>query len=181
MQTNIPLISRSIFTIALALAPLLFGSVYPWAYGLMEIAVLLSFGLLLWQNPRFTFLGNNFGDWGAVCLAGLIFMAGLQLIPLPGPLVRFLAEPIYNLWKLDFLPPHMLHSRSLIPLTVYPYATASVGILFWFIRILGTWMSCNEVDNQVFLFDVSYFHRGGAPSCPQVSCIMASGCEATST
>lgn len=124
------MISRSILIIALALSPLLFGSVYPWAYGLMEIAVLLSFGLMLWQNPRFTFLGNNFGDWGAVCLAGLIFMAGLQLVPLPGPLVRFLAEPIYNLWKLDLPPLNMLHSRSLIPLTVYPYATASVGILF---------------------------------------------------
>lgn len=129
-QTSTLLISRSIFIIALALSPLLFGSVYPWAYGLIEIAVLLSFGLMLWQNHRFTFLGNNFEEWGAVCLASLVFMAGLQLIPLPGPLVRLLAEPIYNLWKIDFSPLNMLHSRSLIPLTVYPYATASVGILF---------------------------------------------------
>ncbi|MBU1155291.1 MAG: O-antigen ligase family protein [Proteobacteria bacterium] len=123
-------LARSIFIIALALSPLLFGSVYPWAYGLMEIAVLLSFGLLFWQNPRLAFLGKHFEGWGVVCLAGLIFMAGLQLIPLPGPLVKFLAGPIYNLWKLDFLPPNLPHPRSLIPLTLYPYATASVGILF---------------------------------------------------
>ena len=50
-----------------------------------------------------------------------------------------------------------------------------------FFRILRTGVSCNEVDNQVFLFDVSYFHRGGVPSCPRVSCTMVSGCEATST
>ena len=50
---------------------------------------------------------------------------------------------------------------------------------FRFLRILRTGMSCNEVDNQVFLFDVSYFHRGGAPSCPRVSCTMVSGCMAT--
>lgn len=110
---------------------MLFGSVYPWAYGLMEMAVLLSFGLLLWQNPGFAFLGNNVGGWGVACLVGLIFMAGLQLIPMPGALVKFLAEPTYNLWKLGvLLPPSLPHPRSLIPLTLYPYATASVGILF---------------------------------------------------
>lgn len=112
------------------MSPFLFGAVYPWAYGLMEITVLLSFGLLFWQRPGPAFLGNNFGGWGVVCLAGLIFMAGLQLIPLPAPLVRFLAEPIHNLWNLDFLPPNPPHPRTLIPMTLYPYATTGVGILF---------------------------------------------------
>lgn len=143
-QTNIPLISKFIFFAALALSPLLFGSVYPWAYGLMEIAVLLSFGLLFWRNHRFSLLGFFGGGWGAACLAGLVFMAGLQLIPLPGPLVKFLAEPIYNLWKLQFLPPNLPHPGSLIPLTLYPYATASVGILFlcyWLAFVLARAMA----------------------------------------
>jgi PAS domain S-box-containing protein len=51
----------------------------------------------------------------------------------------------------------------------------------WFIRILRTGLSCHEVDNQVFLFDVSYFRQGGAPSCPRVFCTMLSASEATST
>lgn len=130
MPASIPFISRFVFLSALALSPLLFGAVYPWTQGLLEIAVLLSVGLLFWRKAGLAPLGENLGGWGLACLAGFIFLAGLQLIPLPGPLVKFLAEPTYNLWKLEFLPPGLPHPRSLIPLTLYPYATASTGILF---------------------------------------------------
>jgi len=119
-----------IMGIVLVTAPLLFGAVYPWAYGLLEIGVLAAFLIWLFRHPPLTVPGAKPSNWGMLCLMGFVAWAGVQLIPLPRELVRLLAGPTYQLWQLDFLPSDIVHLRAFLPLTVYPFATANVGILF---------------------------------------------------
>jgi O-antigen ligase len=119
-----------ILGLVLVAGPLLFGAVYPWAYGLLEIGVLAAFLLWLWRGPQSTKPGFKLSGWGLLCLMGFVVFAGLQLVPLPREMVKWLAEPIYQLWQLDFLPPDIARPRALLPLSLYPFATANLGILF---------------------------------------------------
>jgi len=112
------------------MAPLLFGAVYPWAYGLLEIGVLAAFLLCLWRGDRVLSLDNGLPRWGLWCLLAFVAWAGVQLIPLPQELVRLVAQPVHDLWQLDFLPAGLARPRALLPLSLYPYATASTGLLF---------------------------------------------------
>lgn len=111
---------EAVFYTVVALAPLLFGSVYPWAYGLLEMGVLTALLLLLWRGrPQRAFWG-----WGLTCLAGLVFMAGLQLLPLPPAVVKLLAPGSYALWRSA-----AQAAPALPPLSLYPFATANQGLL----------------------------------------------------
>ncbi len=120
----------AVLVLLLFSGPLMFGAVYPWAYGLLEIGVLAAFLLYLWRGDRLLPLGGGSPPWGLWCLLAFVAWAGVQLIPLPRELVRLVAQPIYDLWQLDFLPPGVPHPQALLPLSLYPYATASTGILF---------------------------------------------------
>ncbi|MCF8102143.1 MAG: O-antigen ligase family protein [Desulfarculaceae bacterium] len=111
-------------------APLLFGSVYPWAYGLLEVGILVSFLFSMWGAAGRQAEESQPPAWGLWCLLGLIAWAGVQLIPMPSDMVKLVAEPIYQLWQLDFLPADIARPRALLPLTVYPFATASTGLLW---------------------------------------------------
>lgn len=120
----------AILGVVLCVTPLLFGAVYPWAYGLLEIGILAAFLLSLRRRPRAQVQATEHHQWGLIFLLGFVALAGVQLIPLPSGLVKLLAEPIYRLWQLDFLPATVPHPRAFVPMTLYPFATASTGILF---------------------------------------------------
>ncbi|MCB2227348.1 MAG: O-antigen ligase family protein [Desulfarculaceae bacterium] len=113
----------------LFLGPLLFGGVYPWAHGLIEIGILVAFLLWLRGKPAGP-QGPDAAPWGLWCLLAFLTWAGVQLIPLPREIVRLVAEPIFSLWQLDFLPGDIVRPHALLPLTVYPFATASTGLLW---------------------------------------------------
>ncbi len=119
-----------ILGLVLVAGPLLFGAVYPWAYGLLEIGVLAAFLPWLWRGLHSPDPGPRPSGWGLACLMGFVALAGLQLVPLPQELVKWLAEPIHRLWHLDFLPPDIARPRALLPLSLYPFATANTWILF---------------------------------------------------
>ncbi|MBU4599616.1 MAG: O-antigen ligase family protein [Proteobacteria bacterium] len=119
-----------ILSAVLVVAPLLFGSVYPWAYGLLEIGILAAFLFLLWFRPVKPSSVIILPKWGLLCLMVFVTWSGVQLIPLPQDVVKFIAEPIYDLWQLDFLSQEIVRPHALLTLTLYPYATASTGLLF---------------------------------------------------
>ncbi len=119
---------EAILYAALAAAPLLFGAVYPWAYGLLEMALAVALGLYLWRGPRPAVDSRPLWGWGLAALAGLVFWAGLQLLPLPSALVGLLAPSSLALWQPASLPTATT-APVLLPLSLYPFATANQGLL----------------------------------------------------
>ena len=125
---GLPGAARFILGLLLVLMPLLFGAAYVWTQGLLIVGVLAAF----WLASRRPFTGPAPGEgraWGLWCLLGLVAWAGVQLIPWPAGLVRLVAAPLHQLWQQDFLGAAGA-PRSLLPLTIYPYATASQGLLW---------------------------------------------------
>lgn len=119
---------EAVFFAALTVAPFMFGSVYPWAYGLLEVGVLAALLLLLWRGAWAEGPQRVFWGWGLACLAGLVFLAGLQLVPLPPALVELLAPGSYAMWQSQSLPTAQA-APALLPLSLYPFATADQGLL----------------------------------------------------
>lgn len=119
---------ETVFLAVVALAPLLFGAVYPWAYGLLEVGVLAALLLALWGGAPALEARRGLGGWGLACLAGLVCLAGVQLLPLPPVLVKLLAPGSYAMWQPESLPT-VSQAPSLLPLSLYPFATADQGLL----------------------------------------------------
>lgn len=118
-----------ILAAVLVASPLLFGSVYPWAYGLFEIAILLaSLAWLLFLPPDSG--AFDAAKAGLLLLAAFVIFAGIQLIPLPAAVTSLLSPESAKLWNLDFLDPSILRPQAYLPLSLSPQATASQGFLF---------------------------------------------------
>jgi O-antigen ligase/tetratricopeptide (TPR) repeat protein len=77
----------------LIFAPLAFGSVHVWAYGIIEFGVFLL--LLLWFFDRLILSGSDTLAWVKtpvnLILMMFLVLIGLQLIPLPAPIVALLS------------------------------------------------------------------------------------------
>ena len=87
-----------LFIFILIFAPLAFGTVEPWSLTIIEICSLLAFLLLLLGKlqSKETFFYEIPGSIPLLCLLALI---GIQLVPLPGSIIRIISPETYNIYK----------------------------------------------------------------------------------
>ena len=143
--TSVYKFTEGTLAVVLVASPLLFGSVYGWAYGLFEILILLaSLAWLVFVKPDASFY--SVGQLGLAFLAAFIIFAGVQLVPFPAAITSFLSPESAKLWNLDFLDPSIMRPKEYLPLTLYPQATASQGFLFlcYFLAICLTLLVVNN-------------------------------------
>jgi O-antigen ligase len=83
---------RFVVLAALVLAPLLFGAFYPWAYGPLHVVAYACGLLAVRAASQIRAAGGTLPPLPAfrILLAFLAFV-GLQLVPLPPPLLRFVS------------------------------------------------------------------------------------------
>jgi len=83
--------------LVLIFAPLAFGSVHVWAYSMVEFGVFLL--LLLWFSDHLIFSESKTLGWVKtpvnLILVMFFVLIGLQLIPLPAPVVAFVSPKAY--------------------------------------------------------------------------------------
>ncbi len=87
-----------LFIFILIFAPLAFGTVEPWSLTIIESCSLLAFLLLLLGKlkSKETFFYEIPGSIPLLCLLALI---GIQLVPLPGSIIRIISPGTYNIYK----------------------------------------------------------------------------------
>src|SRR5215467_5435741 len=85
------LLIRGGLVLILVLAPLPFASVQPWAYWTLELAV--SVVALLYLYRLFLYPSSTRADFSPLLLPGvsLLVITGLQLVPLPPMLIRWIS------------------------------------------------------------------------------------------
>jgi O-antigen ligase len=93
------LLIRGGLVLILVLAPLPFGSVQPWAYSTLELAV--SAVALLYLYRLFLYPSSTRADFSSLLLpaVALLVLTGLQLVPLPARLIRWISpqtEALYT-------------------------------------------------------------------------------------
>ena len=88
----------TLFIFTLIFAPLAFGTVEPWSLTVMESCSLLALLLLLLDKVKSKehFMYEIPGAIPLFCLLGLI---GMQLIPLPGSIIRIISPATYDIYK----------------------------------------------------------------------------------
>jgi len=93
--------NRGIFILyifVLIFAPLAFGTVEPWSLTIVEICSLLAFLLFLLGKLRNKeiFLYEIPGAIPLLCLLAVI---GIQLVPLPGSIIKIVSPETYNIYR----------------------------------------------------------------------------------
>jgi O-antigen ligase len=87
-----------LFIFTLLFAPLAFGTVEPWSLTVMETSSLLAFLLLLFWKLR-----NEdaffYETPGLIPLLCLLVLMGIQLLPMPGGIVKIISPETYDIYK----------------------------------------------------------------------------------
>lgn len=137
-----PCIVKNTFLALLLAAPLMFGSVYSWAIGALEVVIIIISGVWLWYShkQRESFPWRHY--WGGVFLIVFLAVAFVQLLPWPTFALKLLAPENLAAWtrlrNLDFL------SGDYFPPSLNPFATAYEGLKF-LSYCLAFWLTINLV------------------------------------
>lgn len=147
------------FLALLVASPLMFGSVHPWAIGIVEIWILTLAALWLWAPTREKATLTLKQAWPFLPLAVFFALVAFQSFLLPKETVEFLAPNNARAWtQLDSL--RIGDPRS-VSLSLNPHATLFEG-LKWFCYAVTAWLafslagSKHGKENNDFVISVAY-------------------------
>ena len=137
-----PTFVKTVFLTLLLVTPLMFGAVYSWAIGVLEVVIIIISGVWLWHShkQRESFPWRHY--WGLISLIIFLAVTFVQLLPWPIFVSKFLAPENLAAWtrlrNLGFL------SSDYLPLSLNTFGTAYEGLKF-LSYCLAVWLAINLV------------------------------------
>ena len=126
------------------ITPLMFGAVYGWAIGILEVVILAISGGWLWHRDE----AEGFSwrqHWGLIPLLVFIALALAQLLPWPALIMQYLAPENLAAWirlrELD------LGTGRYFPVSLNPFATGYEGLKF-FCYALAAWLTIDLIKQS---------------------------------
>jgi O-antigen ligase len=130
----------------LAAAPMMFGSVYAWAIGIIEVGILLLAAARLLDPARTSLCGGRGACLPLIPLAAWLTLAGASLLPWPAAWLESLAPERYAFWAEAY----QALGRPLpagLPLSLNPAATIHDGLLLLCL-LLAAWLTASLVGQN---------------------------------